>query len=111
MSIKTLILVVPDDHGGMGMDQVGQVLVYEEGVIAAWWLMDPGEHRVERLRKMNPGRSFWEPWVHHTMTGNFTSVRSLAEWTSYAVAEIDGTLVYQPEGVYRYARRDPELWL
>lgn len=110
MTLRMLMLVVPDDHGGMGMDQVGSALVLEDGVITAFWLMDPNTHGFKDIT--DPLISAWgSPEAGVTMTGNFVTTRALGDWTGYAVTRLDGTLLYQPEGVFRYARKDPELWL
>lgn len=123
MTVEPYMLVVPDERGGMGMDRVGAVLVWGDErpswrpwrVVQACWLMDPNK---DRWRDGNYSPSPGHMGVHGvfvdeneagvTMSGAFPSLRALADWTGYAVAEIDGTLVYQPEGVFRYARRDPD---
>lgn len=100
------MLVVPDDHGGMGHDQVGLVVDFQDGSpIIGGWLIDPNEHVWAEIAENHV-----VPVAGLTMGGAFPNLRGLGDFTRYAVAELDGTLVYQPEGVFRYARRDPELW-
>jgi len=101
--MRLLMLVVPDDHGGMGMDKVGYVMG-TGNVFEAVWLIDPNKDTWDTKDDTmfaEAGRHFF---------GTFPSLEGLALFTRYAVAELDGTLVYQPEGVFRYARKDPELW-
>jgi len=108
--MRLLMLVVPDDHGGVGMDQVGLV-AETETVVFGFWLQDPNTQDMLMIEQRREDHAWDTAFTGLTMHGAFPSVRSLADWTGYAVAEMDGTLVYQPEGVFRYARRDPDLWL
>lgn len=109
MSVRLLMLVVPDDHGGMGHDQVGFVLDFQDGSpIVGGWLIDPN---TTTFRDVTEDETLSHPQAGVTMGGAFPTVRGLADFTQYAVVELDGTLVYAPKEVFRYARRDPSMWL
>lgn len=106
--MKLYLLVVPDDHGGMGHDQVGIALDFEDGSpVVGGWLIDPN---TTDWSQMQDGAASCVPRAGLSMGGAFPTLRGLCDFTRYAATETDGTLVYQPEGVFHYARRDPELW-
>jgi hypothetical protein len=106
--MKLYLLVVPDDHGGVGVEQVGVAIDFDDGSpVIGVWLIDPNTDTWDDCYES----SLPAPLAGVSMGGAFPNLRGLADFTKYAVTETDGTLVYQPEGVFRYARRDPTLWL